>query len=173
MKVKDAIHAALSKSKEGECRRQNNLYKSSASPDKLIRLFNCTFRNEGFGEPPPMSQKVRGMLSGFIKVCRRSGWEEGGIYSTVEQLVKCWNYIKKQEHHTLNGKRAALGDRPSLLEFLICRETILSAIFKASTHQIEPTSSESKTIEVKLARKRFFPTEEEMQNEYNQLMEDL
>jgi hypothetical protein len=72
----------------------------------------------------------------------------------------------------LNGKKAALGDRPSLLEFVICRETMLAAIERATRQEVEVSTKERKIVKVTKG-KRFTPTEEEMQEEYNRLMEDF
>jgi hypothetical protein len=172
VKAEDAIQRAKDKSDKGRARRTSKFYNSPANSDKLIRLFSTSFREFKFGEPPPTTKKVRGMLSGFIKVCRGSGWSERRIYETIPLLVKHWDYIKKCEHHTLNGKKAALGDRPSLLEFVICRETMLAAIDKAMRQSVKTSTTERKTIQV-TSGKRFTPTEEEMQEEYNRLMEDM
>jgi hypothetical protein len=168
----DAINRAKSKSAKGRERRKSNFYNSPANSDKLIRLFGASFREHEYGEPPPVTKKVRGMLNGFIKVSRSSGWPERKIYNSILLLVKHWEYVKKCDHHTLNGKKAALGDRPSLLEFVICRETMLNAIDRATRQRIEVDIKERKTVEVTKG-KRFVPTEEEMQEEYNRLMEDL
>ena len=97
---------------------------------------------------------------------------ERNIYETIPLLVEHWDYIKTCEHHTLNGKKAALGDRPSLLEFLICRETMLAAIERATRQKVEVPLTERKTIQVTKG-KRFTPRDEEIQEEYNRLMEDL
>jgi hypothetical protein len=112
------------------------------------------------------------MLNGFIKICRNSDWPERKIYESIEALVKYWDYIKTCEHHTLNNKKAALSDRPSLLEFLICRETMLTAIEKAPHQRVEVRSTETKIVRV-TEGDRFTPTEEEMQDEYNKLMDEL
>lgn len=112
------------------------------------------------------------MLHGFIKVCRGNEWPERRIYESIEQLVEHWSYIKKCDHHTLNNRKAALGDRPSLIEFLICRETMLSAITRAGMQSIKEDTKEIQTIQVSKP-KRFTPTEGEMQEEYYRLMEDL
>ena len=170
--LQDAINRANSKSKQGRERRKHNFYNSPANSDKLVRLFGSNFREYKFGEPPPVTTKVRGMLNGFIKVCRNNGWVERSIYETIPLLVEHWDYIKTCEHHTLNGKKAALGDRPSLLEFLICRETMLAAIERATRQKVEVPLTERKTIQVTKG-KRFTPRDEEIQEEYNRLMEDL
>lgn len=172
MKAEDAVKRAKAKSEQGRERRRHNFYNSPASSDKLIRLFNTSFREFGHGEPLPITKKARGMLSGFIKVCRGSGWPERRIYDTILLLVKHWGYIKSCDHHTLNGKKAALGDRPSLLEFSICRETMLAAIDKATRQVVKTKTTERKTVQVTRG-KRFTPTEEEMQEDHNRLMEDL
>jgi len=171
MKLEDAISRAKDRSNAGRERRKHNFYNSPANSDKLIRLFNTNFRECGYGEPPPVTKKVRGMLNGFVKVCRSSEWKESSIYDTVARVVKHWEYIKKCDHHTLSGKRAALGDRPSLLEFVICRETMLAAVTKATKQRIVEDVKERKVVKVTRGR-RFAPTEEEMQEEYNKLMED-
>jgi hypothetical protein len=171
MKLEDAITRAKERSMQGRERRKHNFYNSPAFPDKLIRLFGTHFRECGYGEPPPTTQKIKGMLSGFIKVCRSNGWQEKRIYKTVELLVKNWPEVKRYEHHTLNNKKAQLGDRPSLLEFLICRETMLTAIHTSSQRKIESTSKETKSIKVSRGQ-RFTPTDEEMQAEYERMMED-
>lgn len=174
MTTREAILRGLNKSKQGRERRINNFYNSPAYPDKLIRLFNSTFRDKGFGDPPPISKQVKNMLNGFIRVCRGSNWTEKKIYESIRDLVVHWEYIKLQDHKTLKGKRALLGDRPSLWEFVICRESILTAIEKARRVDIlEPTTKEVKTVEVEKKRKTHTPTEEEMQEEYNRLMEDM
>ena len=174
MVTRDAILRGLNKSKEGRARRVSTFYNSPAYPDKLIRLFCSTFREKNFGEPPPISNQVKNMLNGFIKVCRGSTWPERKIYETVKDLVVHWDYIKLQDHTTLKGKRAMLGDRPSLLEFLICRESVLTAIDKAHRSNIlEPPSKEIQTIQFKKEKTKHTPTEEEMQEEYNKLMEDM
>lgn len=172
MKLEDAVNRAKNKSLQGRERRQHNFYNSPAYPDKLIRLFNSKFAENGFGKPPPTSSKVKGMLNGFIKVCRSSGWSERRVYETLELLVKHWNYVKTYDHHTLNGKKAMVGDRPSLLEFLICRETMLTAIDKAMRQKKEVTTKETKAIRT-TERTRFTPTDKEYEEEYNRLMEDM
>lgn len=171
MKLEDAINRAKDKSMQGRNRRKHNFYNSPAYPDKLIRLFNTKFKEYGYGTPNPINQKVKGMLNGFIKVCRSSGWAERRIHETLELLVKHWDYVKTYDHHTLNGKKAVVGDRPSLLEFLICRETMLAAVDKAMRQKKEVTMRETKSITT-IGRKQFSPTDEEMQEEYNRLMED-
>ena len=174
MGTREAILRGLNKANKGRERRVNNFYNSPAYPDKLIRLFCSTFRDKGFGEPPPIKKEVKNMLNGFIKVCRGSNWPERKIYETVKDLVVHWDYIKLQDHNTLKGKRAVLGDRPSLWEFVICRESILAAIHKAQRSNIlEPSSREIQTIQFKKEKKKHIPTEEEMQEEYNKLMEDM
>lgn len=172
MKLKDAVARARKKSDKGRDRRKHNFYNSPANPDKLVLTFNRSFTKHDYGEPPPITSKVKGMLHGFIKVCRSSGWAERRIYESIERLVEHWDYIKKLDHHTLNNKKAALGDRPSLIEFLICRETMLSAIDRARMQSIEEDTREIKTIKVTRG-KRFAPTEEEMQEEYERMLEDF
>lgn len=172
MKLEDAIKRASRKSNKGRDRRVSNFYNSPANADKLVQVFSKGFRKHGHGEPPPTSSKARNMLFGFIKVCRGSGWPERKIYESIELLVEHWKYIKKLDHHTLNGKKAAIGDRPSLIEFLICRETMLSGIERATRQAIGEDIKERKPIEYTKGR-RFAPTEEEMQKEYNRLMEDF
>jgi hypothetical protein len=172
MKLEDAINRARQRSDKGRARRKHNFYNSPATADKLIQLFSTNFRKYGYGEPPPVTVKVRGMLNGFIKVCRSSEWAERRIYQTLELLVEHWDYVKKCDHHTLNMKKAALGDRPSLLEFLICRETMLAAIDRAVNQTIVEDVKEIQTVKV-TSGTRFEPTEEEMQEEYNRLMEDI
>jgi len=173
MDSREAILAAMEKSERGRKRRLHSFYNSPASPDKLIRIFSSSFKETNYGTPPPVTTQVRGMLNGFIKVCRSSGWPEKDIYQTIKNLVVHWDYIKLQDHHTLkNRKRVLLGDRPSLLEFLICRETILSAIDRAGREDIiEPVVSTA-TVVVKTKKKSHTPTEEEMQADYERQMED-
>ena len=172
MKLEDAVSRARDRSNRWRERRKHNYYNSPANSDKLVRLFNNSFRDQEYGEPPPVTAKVRGMLSGFIRVCRGNGWVERSIYETIPKIVEHWDYIKKCEHQTLNGKRAALGDRPSLLEFLVCRETMLAAIERAGKQKIVEDIKERQVVKVTRGR-RFTPTEEEMQEEYNRLMEDM
>ena len=172
MSTREAILRGLNKSKQGRQRRLHKFYNSPAHPDKLIRLFNITFKEVDFGEPPPVTKQVRGMLNGFIKVCRSNSWNEKSIYETIKDLVIHWDYIKLQDHHTLKGSKAALGDRPSLLEFLICRETILTAIDKARRQNIiEAESTPTQVVEVTRKKKKTGPTEEELENEYSKMME--
>jgi len=171
--TRDAILRGLNKSKQGRARRLHNFYNSPAYPDKLIRLFNTTFKEVDFGKPPPVTKQVKGMLNGFIKVCRSNSWNERSIYEAIKDLVIHWDYIKKQEHHTLKGSRATLGDRPSLLEFLICRESILTAIDKARRQNIlEAEETQTQVVEVTRKKKKTGPTEEELENEYNKMMEN-
>jgi len=174
MNTRDAISRGLKKSQDGRARRVHNFYNSPAYPDKLIRLFYSTFRDKNYGEPPPITSQVKNMLNGFIKVSRASEWNEKKIYDTVKDLVLHWEYIKKQDHHTIKtGKRAMLGDRPSLLEFLICRESVLTAIDKAKRSNIlEPSGREIQNVQMK-KRKSHTPSEDEMQEEYNKLMEEM
>ena len=169
--TRDAIINGLKKSKQGRDRRVHNFYNSPAYPDKLIRLFCSTFRERNFGEPPPVSSQVKNMLNGFIRVCRSSQWNEKKIYETIKDLVTHWSYIKKQDHTTLKGKRAMLGDRPSLLEFLICRESVLTAIDQAKRSNILEPTREIQSLRVK-KRKKYTPTEEEMQEAYIKQMEE-
>ena len=154
----------------------NNFYNSPAFPDKLVRLFNSKYVEFGYGSPMPITKQVRGMLSGFIKVCRSSGWHEMKIYKSIENIVINWNFIKKCDHHTMkNHKKVLLGDRPSLLEFLICRETILFAVEKAiavEQSMENAITKEIKPIQVQSIRKSFAPSEEDMEEEYNRMMED-
>jgi hypothetical protein len=148
--------------------------KSSAYPDKLIRTFNRKFRECGFGTPPPVSKKVRGMLNGLIKVCRGSDWEEETINRLPELLVDNWEFIKKQDHHTLTGKRAMLGDRPSLLEFLICRESVLNAIERSKYYnqKEEVANTDTPSIEVKENDTRTTRSVD-IADEYEKMMEDM
>ncbi len=173
MDSKEAILAAMKKSDTGRSRRLKKLYNSPASPDKLIRVFASTFRDTDYGTPPPVTVHVRGMLSGFIKVCRSSNWEESKIYETIKHLVVHWDYIKLQDHHTLkNNRQVKLGDRPSLLEFLICRETILSAIELAGRDNITEVTTSISEVTVVEKRKQFAPSEDDMQADYERQMEE-
>jgi hypothetical protein len=174
MNTLESIQQGLKKSKAGRARRVNNFYNSPAYPGKLIQLFCSTFREQNFGEPPPISSQVKNMLNGFIRVCRSSNWNERKIYTTIKDLVLHWDYIKKQNHSTIKtGKRAMLGDRPSLLEFLICRESVLTAIDQARRSNIlEPSGKEIKNVLLK-KRRRYTPSEAEMQAEYEKQMEDM
>ena len=171
MKLRDAVNIGKDKSLKGKSRRLAKYMKSSAYPDKLIRVFNRRFRECGYGTPPPVSKKVKGMLSGFIKVCRGSGWEEEEINKIPGQLVDNWDFIKKQDNTTLNGKRAMLGDRPSLLEFLICRESVLNALEKSKYYNKEVVVKETESIEV--IEQEDDSREEQMAEEYQRLMEDM
>ena len=49
---------------------------------------------------------------------------------------------------------------------------MLAAIERATRQKVRATTTERKTIKVTRG-KRFTPTEEEMQEEYNRLMEDI
>jgi hypothetical protein len=126
MRLEEAIRKGRATSKGSLERRRKAFRQNPATPNKLVQLFNRTFREEGYGEPPMVTEQVRGMLLGFIKLCRNNELPEEKIYETVQQVVECWGELKSLDHKTLRNKKAILGDRPSLLDFLVCRESILS-----------------------------------------------
>lgn len=175
--ILDAINAGKQKAKGGRERRVSKFFSSPASPDKLIRLFHTTCADNGLGEPLPLSLKARGMLNGFIKLGRNNGWKEEKFYNTIKDLVVYWADLRRKELTSLNGKRIVIGDRPSLLEFFIGRDSILSAIEDIKNREDKAIASESQTIiepEKEVEDPALIgPTEEDMRKHYEDQMENM
>lgn len=170
--LQEAIARAKEKSDRGRSRQLNIFYNNPSSPNKLLRVFNKKFVECDFGNPPPVTKQVMGMLSGYIKLCRNNGWEEKSIYTTIESVVENWRFLRTQQITTMkNNKLAALGDRPSLLEFLICRDSMLSAIHSMKYRKEEPKKEEVKTVRAKLVKHG--PSEEDLQSDFENDMESL
>jgi len=168
-----AIQKGLRHSEQGRSRRSSAFFLTPASSSKLKRLFYNECRSNGFGTPL-LSKKAENMLSGFIRLGRNNGWEEKKFYDTIIDLVKYWKEIKHKDHYSLNGKRVLLGDRPSLMEFLIARDSVLTAIESVKCKvDCKPLQQEQESVVAKRRRKTFGPTEEEMQREYEEQMEKL
>lgn len=144
--IKDAINRGKQLSNKGREKMAKRMLSSPASPDKLIRLFHSQCNSHEYGSPLPIAQKTRGMLNGFIKLGRNNGWEEKRFYDTIISIVENWQALKTKELTSLNGKRILLGDRPSLLEFLIGRDSILSAIHEIENQDLKPSSMDLHTV---------------------------
>ena len=77
------------------------------------------------------------------------------------------------ENLSLKGKNATLGDRPSLLEFLVCRESVLSNIDKAKKQEEDVPDMYKQIAGVKTRSVAKGPTDEELAEQYGQQMEDM
>ena len=88
--------------------------------------------------------------------------------------MKHWPRLKRKEIRSLKGKKVLLGDRPSLLEFFVARDSILSLLEKFQAEDRREEKPEKvKQVEVQPIRvKRHAPTEEEMQAEMERQMEE-
>ena len=176
--IKAAIQRGMLKAQEGRSRRVSKFFSAPASPDKLIRLFRTESISHGFGEPVPIAKKTRGMLSGFIKLGRNNGWEEKQLYDTIKTIVANWGELRKKELTSLNGKRIVLSDRPSLLEFLIGRDSILSALHEIKNREPEKSEMDLHTVtgsEVVNETSKVVEDslEAEMQREYEKMMDQI
>ena len=173
--IQDAIARGLQKSREGRSRRVSRFFSTPASPDKLIRLFFTECISNEYGEPVPLSKKTRGMMSGFIKLGRNNGWKEEKFYSIIKSIVINWGELRKKDLTSLNGKRIVLSDRPSLLEFLIGRDSILSALYEIENrpevvYEMDmETTSDVESIE----SSQDDSLEAEMQKEYERMMDRM
>jgi hypothetical protein len=175
--ISDAIEKGKRVALAGRSRRKSRFLSTPASPAKLIRLFNNEFTSAGYGEPLPLAKKTRGMMNGFIKLGRNNGWEDEYFYSIIREIVAHWRDLQGKEITTLNNKRVVLGDRPSLLEFLICRDYILSAMEEIKSRpdpvlveEIQTVIEPEKTVTDPSLRE---PTEEELEQEYRDRMDEL
>jgi len=75
------------------------------------------------------TKKTRNMVSGFIKVARGNNKGDEWIYETVLKLVRLWPELSRRDNiTTLKGKPMRMRSVPSLSDFLICRDSLLSAI---------------------------------------------
>lgn len=168
-----AIQKGMKVANQGRSKRNDSFFLTPASPNKLKRLFYNEFRSNGYGEPNPLSKKVENMLLGFIKLGRNNGWEEKVFYDLIIDLVRFWGEIKRKDHYSLNGKKVMLGDRPSLMEFMIARDSILNAIDSIKCKvDCKPLELEQERVVASNRRKKFGPSEEDMQREYEKQMED-
>ena len=168
MNLEEIMAKSRKKSLEARKRKQSNFYRTPAYPDKLVQLFNSKFKEHEYGTPPLVIKDVKKLLFGFIKVMRNNNKEEIEIYRIIEKVVEYWDILKTKKHVTLKNRiKMTLGDRPSLHEFLICRESVLASIEKIEVLeemvQVEATPDEE--CEVAVAHIRFEPTEEEMEAE--------
>jgi len=170
LSIKEALQRGRARAKEGRSRREAKFSSAPASPNKLIRLFNSKFQENDYGSPLPLAQKTRGMLNGFIRLGRNNGWEEKKFYGVITDVVENWETLKRKEIRTLNGKKVLLSDRPSLLEFLIARDSILSKLYEIKNEELK--EDEVKITSIETEEKKFSPSEEDMESEMEKQMED-
>jgi hypothetical protein len=161
----------MAKAQESRGRREVKFFSSPATVHKLVRLFNTEFTNHDYGKPLPLAKTTLGMVSGFIKLGRSNGWEEQYFYQVIKDLVAHWQRLKRMDVRSLKGKKVLLGDRPSLLEFFVARDSILSHLKTIENeNKVEEKKTSNREIEVEV--KKFGPTEEEMAEEVQRQMEE-
>lgn len=171
MSLRDAIERGKAKAKESRGRREEKFFSSPPTAYKLVRLFNTEFANYDYGKPLPLAKTTLGMVCGFIKLGRRNGWEDKYFYQVIKDIVANWQRLKRMDVRSLKGKKVLLGDRPSLLEFFVARDSILSHLKTIEDeNKAEEKTTSSREIEVEV--KKFGPTEEEMEEEMRRQMEE-
>lgn len=171
MGLQDAIKKGREKAQAGRGRREVKFFSTPASTYKLVRLFNVEFASHDYGKPLPLAKTTLGMISGFIKLGRSNNWEEKYFYQIIKDLVANWQRLKRMDVRSLKGKKVLLGDRPSLLEFFVARDSILSHLKTIEDEAVLDQREETAQTEVKTVFQKFGPSEEEMAAEMEKQME--
>ncbi len=177
----DAIKRGMQKAAEGRSRRVARASSTPASLNKLIRIFNREYKDEGYGDPLPLAKKTLGMFSGFIKLGRSNDWTDEKFVDTVKSVVSNWQELRKKDITSLNGKRMMLSDRPSLLEFLIGRDSVLSALHEIENrpeveYAMDLHTHTGSVVEDPILQKSEEESDEyerQMQREYEKMMDRL
>jgi hypothetical protein len=169
LSARDAISSGIKKAEAGRARRRSKFFSSPASPNKLIQLFSSECTKNDYGRLPPLSQKTRNMLNGFIRLGRNNNWTEERFYEIIVEIVEYWKILKTKDIRTLNLKKVTLGDRPSLLEFLIARDSILSAIEEIKKQKTVEAAPKKAVIKTKVVKHG--PSEEDMEEAMSEQME--
>ena len=174
MKLKDAIVAGKNRFQNGRGRKTARSLKKILTPQGVISFFKSTLEREGFGYPQLITEKEHMMLKGVIKLIKKNNHDDEYIYSLIKYIISNWGELKRMEFTTMKGKPWIVGDRPTLKDILICRESMLANIdiLKNKEQEISFVSSmyrekevaEHKTVISKCSR--FKIDQEEVDAEY-------
>jgi hypothetical protein len=143
-------------------------------------VFNRAFRENDYGVPLPLSRKTMGMINGFIKLGRNNDWDDEYFYQVMREVVELWPELRKKELTSLQGKRILLSARPSLNEFLISRDSMLSSMEEIKNRKEVVSSQDLQTAIVASSTEEPSqedsylqgPTEEEMEAENQRMLDE-
>lgn len=94
----------------------------------ICTLFPLFMKHFGHKTVPPVSKKTLNMLQGMVKLMLQKGVESEEVYYALYYMVEHWDTLKLKEIVTINGKKWALSEVPNLHDFIICRDSIMSAL---------------------------------------------
>lgn len=117
--------------KRHEERYQKKLEKAFSRKLKVSRictLFPLFLKQYGYKTVPLVSKKITNMLRGMVKLAIQEEIEPKDIYYALYYMVEHWETLKLKEIVTINGKKWALAEVPNLHDFVICRDSIMSAL---------------------------------------------
>ena len=171
MNIRETIDTAVVRHKFAR-RRNLTRRKASgkASASGIFLVFKDKMAELGFGQHGMLTKKEFNMLSGFIKVSKNNGLDDADIYSLVEKVVDSWQSLRSKVLQTKKGIKWVLPDRPSIRDFLVCRDAILNEIAD------KPVVQESMPLEKAVFQGMTYspvkrgPTQQEIDEEYMKLM---
>jgi len=170
-KIADAVQNGIEHSRAGRKRRMlKRKTTGKATPSGLFLVFKDAMEKHEYGAPKLLTKQEFNMLSGFIKVSLNNSMEDSWIYAIIETVVSKWDRLKRMPLLTRNNKSWVASDRPSLRDFLVCRDSFLDNIELLSREQNVKDNKLTADTSITSVRLRKGPTDDELGSEYEQLL---
>ena len=170
MFLKEAIDIGKKQSSVARNRRmRKRKFSGTASVSGIILVFKDQMLKLGYGDHPMLTKQDVNMVNGFIRICRGNSYSDAEIYHVVESVVDNWVFLKSKKLKTKNGKEWCVADRPSIRDFLICRDSILYEISLLKEKQAKPEISH----QIESTPVIHGPTQEELDKEYAEMYGDM
>lgn len=163
MNTDDAVAKGLQKHKKAWANEKQKYRNRPATVTGICVVFADESLKRGHGAMALLSKQTHNICKGFIKLCKNNGLEDAEIYSVIERVVENWDNLKRCKMTTKNGKPFVLSDRPSLRDFLFCRDAILANLdrfYVQDTPQVYSTGVGESRV------KQHGPTQEELDAEF-------
>jgi hypothetical protein len=172
--LKDAVENGKAHSKRGRKRQMDRRKVSGkATASGIFLVFKDAMSKHNYGASNLLTKQDFNMLNGFIKVALNNNMEDSWIYATIETVVSKWDRLKRMPVLTKNNKSWKVSDRPSLRDFLICRDSFLDNLDQLRREKA--VDGNKLMIETSMASEivQKGPTDEEMELEYERMLGDL
>lgn len=124
----DIVDKAKRKSLAAKKARMGRILERPVNKQNVLLLWGSLCDKYKKPRPGLVSKKVTNMLSGFVTLCIRHDRDLAWISDLFTKMFENWDALLRITMRTGNGKKWALATHPSLVDFLICRETIMGAL---------------------------------------------
>ena len=124
----DRFRDSVNAHEEAYNKRLKKIFSRPLTANGLVTLFSLFMTGGGHKTVPVISKKTMNMLRGAVKLMLQERVKSVRVYSAVYYMVEYWETLKLKEIVTINGKKWILSEVPNLHDFVICRDSIMSAL---------------------------------------------